>query len=292
MTLEAMHDRICQRLDIERQSEYLLKVAPLLETMPDDTEREAYMQQFIDASWDFLLESEREKLQRKSNVVSRSIICQNCQSDAGKSDTGHEMVCNNCGITEPYVNNTKGGLTYTQQLDVEVSSYPYRRANHFAEWCTAFQAKGTATVPPEVYEKLEQQMKRQRITDPQKLNPRIMKQMMKELRLNKYYECIPQILLKLKGEQPPRLTQMQEEQMKAMFQTILKPFDKAVAAVCPSRKNFLSYAYTLRKFSELLELDHLTSSFQLLKSREKLAVQDAIWKHICGQLNWRFIPSI
>ena len=60
----------------------------------------------------------------------------------------------------------------------------------------------------------------------------------------------------------------------------------------PTRKNFLSYSYVLHKFCELLEYDHLLPYFTLLKSREKLQQQDKIWKDICKDLQWQYIPSI
>ena len=62
---------------------------------------------------------------------------------------------------------------------------------------------------------------------------------------------------------------------------------------CPiDRKNFLSYNYVLHKFCQLLELDNLLIHFPLLKSREKLREQDKIWKNICKDLKWEYIPSI
>ena len=62
---------------------------------------------------------------------------------------------------------------------------------------------------------------------------------------------------------------------------------------CPEdRKNFLSYSYVLHKFCELLELDELLVYFPLLKSREKLQQQDFIWKKICKDLKWQYIPSV
>ena len=74
-----------------------------------------------------------------------------------------------------------------------------------------------------------------------------------------------------------------------MFKEIQIPFQNH----CPSdRKNFLSYSYILHKFVQLLELDEFIPCFVLLKSREKLHQQDMIWKKICGELKWEFIPSI
>ena len=80
-----------------------------------------------------------------------------------------------------------------------------------------------------------------------------------------------------------------EEELRRMFKEIQVPFQNN----CPSdRKNFLSYSYILHKFVQLLELDQFIDCFLLLKSREKLHQQDQIWKKICAELKWQFIPSM
>jgi hypothetical protein len=74
-----------------------------------------------------------------------------------------------------------------------------------------------------------------------------------------------------------------------MFMEAQEPFKQ----VCPTqRKNFLSYNYTFYKFLELLGLDEYKKYFPLLKSREKLYLQDEIWREICKILKWEFIKSI
>ena len=79
------------------------------------------------------------------------------------------------------------------------------------------------------------------------------------------------------------------EKLRIMFKQIQIPFEK----YCPkSRINFLSYSYVLHKFCELLELDDFIKCFPLLKSREKLIIQDKIWEKICFDLRWEYIPSV
>ena len=46
------------------------------------------------------------------------------------------------------------------------------------------------------------------------------------------------------------------------------------------------------KFLELLGYDKYIVYFPLLKSREKLQQQDFIWKKICKDLKWQYIPSV
>ena len=85
------------------------------------------------------------------------------------------------------------------------------------------------------------------------------------------------------------MSQELEECLRMMFKDIQKPFDTH----CPvERKNFLSYSYVLYKFCELLSEDEYLQYFPLLKSKEKLYQQDVIWKMICQDLKWEFIPTV
>ena len=262
--------------------------------MPEAESREKYTSAFIRSCWDFLTTKEQTDLSSMTMTMKEDInanICAFCKSDEFEY-TSFERICIECGSVITLIHTDESGLTYSQQCDMDQQAYPYRRANHFQEWLIQFQGKETTIVPDEVFEKIRNQMKRQRIESTNDLNEKNIKQIMKTLRLNKYYEHIPQVLLRMNGKHPPRLTEATEEKMKIMFNEIQAPFDKAIREVAPTRKNFLSYSYVLRKFVELLELDDLIPHFPLLKSREKLTVQDKIWKHICGQMEWRFIPSV
>ena len=112
---------------------------------------------------------------------------------------------------------------------------------------------------------------------------------LKKLKLNKYYEHVPHIINRLNGLPPPIMNRETEEKLRIMFKEIQGPFMK----VCPKgRKNFLSYSYVLHKFVELLSMDEFLPCFPLLKSREKLQQQDKIWSKICSTLMWEYIPSI
>jgi hypothetical protein len=80
-----------------------------------------------------------------------------------------------------------------------------------------------------------------------------------------------------------------EEKLRFMFKEIQFSFVNH----CPKkRSNFLSYSFVLYKFCELLELDDFLPCFPLLKSHEKLYMQDKIWKKICEDMRWEFIPTV
>jgi hypothetical protein len=116
-----------------------------------------------------------------------------------------------------------------------------------------------------------------------------MKEILKKLGLHKYYEHIPSIISKISGKHPPSISREIEEQLKQMFKAIQEPFIK----YCPKeRTNFLSYSYVLHKFFQILNMPEFIERLPLLKSRDKLRLQDKLWKQICDELNWTFFPSI
>ena len=152
-----------------------------------------------------------------------------------------------------------------------------------------FQAKESTEIPQEVYDALLLEIKKERITNLATLNNTKIRKYLKKLKYNKYYEHIPHILNRLNGLPPPVLTKETEEKLRSMFKQIQAPFMK----VCPkNRKNLLSYSYVLYKFVELLGLDDFKSQLTVLRSREKLQNQEAIWRNICKELNWEYIKTI
>lgn len=115
------------------------------------------------------------------------------------------------------------------------------------------------------------------------------KDILKKMRCNKYYEHTPHIINRLNGLPMPHLSPELEEKLRSMFKQIQTPFLKHSPS---NRKNFLSYSYVLHKFIQLLEQDEYLQFFGLLKSRDKLAQQDMIWAKICEELGWEFYPSL
>lgn len=121
------------------------------------------------------------------------------------------------------------------------------------------------------------------------LNYNKVKNILKKIDQNKYYEHIAHIIYRLNGIPTPNFSPELEEKLRSMFKQIQIPFWRHSP---PKRKNFLSYSYVLHKMTQLLEKDEYLKCFQLLRNREKLAAQDDIWKLICKDLGWQFYASL
>ena len=171
----------------------------------------------------------------------------------------------------------------------EVAYFAYKRINHFNEWLNQVQGKETTEISEDVYDSILLEIKKQKLTNMATLTRKKVKDILKKLRINKYYEHVPHIINRLNGMPSPHFPAELEDRLRQMFCQIQVPFLKHAP---PQRKNFLSYSYCLNKMVQLLEKDQYLDSFPLLKSREKLHQQDVIWQKICAEIGWDFIPSL
>jgi len=198
-----------------------------------------------------------------------------------------EDVCSNCGATE-FVLGNELGFKEEQEIEKNVV-YSYKRENHFNEWISQFQAKESTSVPEIVINQLRSEFKKQKIKDLSEITHEKVKALLKKLNWAKYYEHVPYIATILNGINPPTMPQALEDRLRLMFHKIQDPFEKHKPA---NRKNFLSYSYVLYKMCELLGEDDYLPCFPLLKSKEKLYVQDEIWCKICKELQWEYIKTV
>ena len=237
---------------------------------------------------DYLVDVEGANVTRPAKR--RVDVCPHCGDegtlvhDAQQS----EIVCSDCGTIVATLLSEE--LTYREEQEStsKITQYSYRRSNHFNEWITQFCGNESTQIPDDILDSLRAELKKQRIESASEITHTRVRALLKKLRLNKYYEHTPHITNLLSGIRAPQMSAILEERLRMMFNEIQTPFDK----VCPKgRKNFLSYSYTIYKMLELLGEDMFLPFLPLLKSREKLTAQDCIWRAICAELQWEFIPT-
>lgn len=213
-------------------------------------------------------------------------ICSSCNKGE-LIKVNHEgiLVCNVCFKNFKYlVDNEKPSY---KEPPKEISFYAYKRINHFREIIAQFQAKETTDIPQEIIDKIKAQIKKERLELSDITNSKT-KDILKKLKLNKYYEHIPFIKDKL-GIKPPIMSPQLENILCNLFMEIQEPYSKH----CPKdRVNFLNYYYTIYKLCELLDQRQFLPYFPMLIDREKKIEQDMIWKQICADLNWHFEPTV
>ena len=240
-------------------------------------------------------------LQEPNNSVMRvhmsnCDMCLTCHQPTVIMGAGAIMGCTKCKRTYTFIQATSSRIAYGEE--VEFTSFSYRRENHFQEWLNCFQAKESTTLvktslknkdETSVVEMVAQKCAELGYTDRSAIGIPQVREALKLLGLSKYYENQQQITTRISGKAAPTMTPQQEEQVRCMFSAIIPLFEKHKP---PNRVNFLSYAYCLYKFCELMGWDQFLPCFTLLKGPDKLKKQDMIFEKICKDLDWEFIPSV
>lgn len=197
------------------------------------------------------------------------------------------VICMECGYQDTLLAEQNRPVIMYNSKDS--SHYSYKRINHFREWCNQVQGKESTEIPAEVFEKILAELKKQKVLDFKSISYKTMRNILKNLKLHRYYEHLHYILNRINGEQAPCFSPELEEKLCNMFKDIQGPFLKH----CPkNRKNFLSYSYVLYKFCQILGYNEYLKHFPLLKSRLKIFTMDEIWQKICTDCKYKFIPSL
>lgn len=228
----------------------------------------------------------------KAPNLKEILTCPDCEGKMFVNNTKGSAICEECGFSKRYQDDTQLN-TWSDEVG-PVNQFAYKRINHFGDWLARLQAKESTIVPREVIDQLLLELKKARITDTSQITNSLIKSLLKKLRLNKYYDNVTNIITTICGKKAPKMTKELEEKLKVMFNKIQRPFEKHKL---PGRTNFLSYSFVLHKMCQLIgEKDpsvlEFLKWFPLLKSREKLFLQDKVWKNICLELKWTYYPSI
>jgi hypothetical protein len=298
------------------ETEYLLAVAPIIKdylvAKDDSTPPKA---QSTDGVFGFVtIESSTQKgqmykrymaeIEKKEEFITKLLHeriaslpredkCTECDNVdlTGDSKTG-ELVCPMCGLCFRVFSYTDvDNLTFDQikSYDMTRGNYSYKRSNHWSEWISKLQAREMTNIPDSIIDALKHELKKARLTDTSLITAKKVKELLKKLKLSKYYEHVQNITHVLTGKAPPKFSIELEAKLRQMFEMIQEPFELYKPA---SRTNFLSYSYVLFKSLQLLEEDQFLEYLSLLKSNRKLYEADCLWKQICAHLKWQFIPSV
>jgi hypothetical protein len=223
------------------------------------------------------------------DFVVASDVCEFCyRGEMIPQDEEGILICNNaqCGKFIAYIIDS--AKPTNKEPPNEVSYTAYIRLNHFKEILSQFQAKETTQIPEEVIDAIRARIKKERIQDISLINYDKMRDILRNLGYNKYFEHI-QYINSLFGIKPPIMNEELHETLCVLFIEIQKPW----AVHCPpNRTNFFNYTYTLHQLCVLLDQTQYLPYIPMMKDREKQLEQDMIWKKVCMDLDWEFFPSV
>jgi hypothetical protein len=136
---------------------------------------------------DYLIDVEKKNLYR--HTVKEEEVCTVCEySNIIYFSNTSDAVCDSCGLVVSILINEEPTYKEEQEIFEKIINYSYKRENHFNEWLSQFQAQEMTTIPPEVIEQLRLEFKKIKIKKLDEITHTKIRQLLKKLKWNKYYE--------------------------------------------------------------------------------------------------------
>lgn len=301
--LQKLNDKLNEIKSEKSENHYYLNIARIVKTYKDNSidnnhiqSEDNFMRKIVNSQ----LGKQNKQLYKEFNhivnntidqnyeICTNSYYCVNCKRLKVLVQTESNLVCENCGHVEYYLDNNQNTTTYEQEINTEtnINHGIYKRMSHFNDILSNSQAKNNVKIPEEVINNVKNELKKE--IKKTKLTQSKIKSILKKINCSKYYEHANKLIAILTNTNTLQIPVEVEQKLKTMFRMIQAPFEKHRPS---NRSNFLSYSYCFYQLLVLLDEQKFTILFPLLKSREKLREQDIIWKKICDELDWHFIPA-
>ena len=223
------------------------------------------------------------------------MVCKDCNEPLFFDTKECVLSCKKCGYCKEW--QDPDTPQWSDEVDVS-KAYRYKRLSYFIEHLYRLQAKECTIIPDHVISKLLIELRKRRITEPDKITAKLIRGFLKNLDLTNYYDNINSIIRTLSGKEAPEFPEELEDKLVVMFMRTQEPFEKWKHLI-PDRNNYLSYPYVIRKLLIIIsrtednqDIMKFVKWFPLLKSRQKLWHQEKLFEKICEELEWPFFKSI
>ena len=207
VTIDTIHTELIKNMDISEKTDYYLDNGLLLnEYYSGNTNKvksnkgvlgyfkEEAKEEEIDTNiiGNYMMNiDDKFIVDGQQNIVS-SDKCKLCSSTMIYALLNSELICKKCGYTEPIIINSD--KTSYKDPPREASYFAYKRINHFNEWLAQFQAKETTEISDDVYSNIYKEIQKNINLDITNITSKQVREILKKLEYNKYYEHIPNII--------------------------------------------------------------------------------------------------
>lgn len=198
--------------------------------------------------------------------------------DTNKDKTNYDIEKQDNDVKYVLARNGFEQMTITKKFN-------YKRITYFKDKLAKLQAQETKRINKDILVKIDKELKKRGETF-EDLNSVKLRQILKKIKEPSYYVHIPRILFITQNEYINIPDSVQDE-LSVMFMKIQEPFERYRGQ---SRTNFLNYKYIFYKFFELLEYTDYLEMFPLIQP-QNLKKNDSIWKKICEEVGFKFIPT-
>jgi len=218
-------------------------------------------------------------------VPPKILTCDDCQVELQREDD-FLFVCPSCGFS---IKHFASMASYQENTRINVSQrYVYEKRAHFGDSIKKFQAKQNTTISNTVYKDLWNKLQAHDIPI-EKVTKEHIYEFLKLTGHSDHYEDITLIYCEMTGKPAPNISHL-EQKLFELFDQIDAVYERVKP---PNRANFLNGQYVLFKLLQKLKYKFCNENdFYILKTRDKMLEHDQIWKKICEELCWTYIPIV
>jgi len=224
--------------------------------------------------------------------------CQECGGSLVPLPPEDALTCEECGLAVTFSEMNINHFTYKQVTEMDFrAKYSYDPLSHFSDKLAQLQGKERTNVPEEVLDKIRVEIQKENVPDHVVMTKDFIVKMLRRANLPQWYEHSWYIIKLLYPQfKPLQLTNQAEETLKEMFKAIEIPFQRhkhlmKETVSMSARQSLLKYDYVLHKCFQLLQMHEFADICPLLKSRAKIITYDKVWRKICEDLGFEFIPT-
>lgn len=233
----------------------------------------------------YLLMMDKEYACSKTKT-SISKKCKICNMDKIIIYNESILSCPQCGDCDDIF--IESDMPSQRETFAEKPKYPYKKLGHCIEKLNQFLCKGTANVPPEIFVILNEEIEKHNMNK-NTVTVKFLESMLKKHRLSEYYENIMYIYSKITGKPPQHISRSEYELVLKMFGEVEEVYESKYKPAI--RNNFLKYTFVLNKIFLTIDRPEIAIHFKLLKSPDKLKLQERVWQKICADLGWKYHSS-
>lgn len=212
--------------------------------------------------------------------------CSSCLEEDLRYDRREDvMKCIHCGHDEMYV--APENYVRSSRKTILARKYSpecYKRLVHYKFWIKRLQGKEQNKVTTAMIQEIKDLMIKDNYQGVHYWNTR---NAMKRLGYSFFYDNTIYIMSKIRGTPLVHLSKKQEGILIQMFLDLQDAF----LQVSQGRANMLSYPYIIKKLCEIKKWNNMARVIPTLKSHLRIHLQDELWKKVCCQMNWDFIPT-
>lgn len=224
---------------------------------------------------------------RKKSI---SEYCEHCDAELIVEEMLGQVTCPGCSIVKQGGEGIGYKQSYIEAQSSNKAPTPYDRRHHLREFIQRLEGAERTEIPEAVIRVILEKCKMMSINpieQPQMITYTFVRIGLRENGFAEFFENITQIISIVTRKQPVVFHEYQKERIQQIFQEIQEPFKIHKG----KRKNFLSYSYVLYKSCELLGYTDFLPYLPLFKAQKNLHSADKIWKSICKDLKFQFIPT-